>query len=376
MELSNFIRQHKEEISNEWIKYAQNHIKCTSEMELKEVTNDIKEMLDRIASDMETSQTDAQQELKSKGDKELKSSQTKAARTHGAQRMDFGFDIVELSSEFRALRASVLRLWTKKSREENWEAKFHDMVRFNEAIDEIWMISLMRFQEKIDKSKSLFLGVLGHDLRSPVFAISGVHSILKFSENLSKKEKEVLQVADFSLKRMTELINNLLELTEFRLGKGMSLEKNAVNLLKLCEDVVEELRLGNPEKEITLESKERIEGEWDASRLEQMMTNLITNALRHGDPDGVVKVNLSVEEKQAIVKVHNDGPPIPEDIRNKIFSYRFTRSNKSTRGEKSYGLGLYIVNEIVEGHQGKIEVKSTKEEGTTFIVKLPLRLES
>ncbi len=372
MELANFIRYHKEEITNEWIKYARENIKPTFEMQVEEVTDHIKDMLERIAEDMDTSQTNAEQEKKSKGNKALKSRETKAASEHGAQRVELGFDIMQLSSEFRALRASILRLWAEKIRAENWETDFHDMIRFNEAIDEAWMISLDHFQQKLDQSKNWFLGVLGHDLRNPISAVYGAQAILKLSQNLSEKEKGILQRSDFSLKRMTELINNLLEFTELNLGRGVVINRSLIDLSEHSEKIVQEIQLAYPKIDITIDTTDNIKGKWDASRLEQMMTNLITNAIHHGEPGSPVKVNLNSKEGQALFSVHNQGTPIPEGIKDKIFTDRFTNNNEDTTKEKNYGLGLYIVKEIVEGHEGKIELTSTQEEGTIFTVALPI----
>lgn len=373
MKLASFIRNHREEITQEWIRHAQENIDRAHLMKIVEVSDHIQQMLYRIADDMETCQTDDQQEEKSKGNKRLVNWESKAASDHGEQRLDFGFDFLQLSSEFRALRASVLRLWAAKSRKENWENDFYDMIRFNEAIDEIWMISLKHFQEKLDKSKNMFLGVLGHDLRNPIATVVGANSILKLSQNLSEKERSILQRSDSSIKRMTELINNLLELTELHLGTGMTIEKKHIDLGELTVKMVKELQLGYPQANLLMESYESVDGEWDVLRLEQMMTNLITNAVHHGEPGGAVKISLSALEDEAVFTVHNDGPPIPEEIKRKIFDGRFTRNN-GRAAEKNYGLGLFIVKEIVEGHQGKIELTSTEKEGTTFKVFLPRKI--
>jgi hypothetical protein len=373
MQLSAFIKEHKEEIINEWIKYAQDNIECTNTMDLDEVIDHIKGILTRIAEDMETPQTNDQQEEKSKGNKEMSSGDKEAATAHGEQRLDFGFNFMQLSSEFRALRASVLRLWSHKSRKENWETDYHDMIRFNEAIDEIWMISLDRFQTKLDENKNLFLGILGHDLRNPIATVKGANAILNLSENKTEREKKALNLSQSSLKRMTELIDNLLELTELRLGTGMTTKKSTYDLQEHTKKIVDELQLAYPEANILLDAPQPVEGEWDILRVEQMISNLIINAIRHGDSGGEVHVNIFEEKEKALLSVHNQGEPIPAEIRKKIFTGGFSGSNGKPGKEKSFGLGLLIVKEIVEGHEGKIDVQSNREEGTTFTVSLPLK---
>lgn len=374
MKFTDFIKSHEKEITDEWVKFAEENISGIKKLQPKEVRDHIKQMLDTIVKDMETKQTDAQQEKKSKGKKVMRSGESKAANQHGEQRADVGFDIMELSSEFRALRASILRLWETNSKTANLEVDFQDMIRFNETIDELWMISIKRFQLKVDESKNWFMGILGHDLRNPLAAISGVQSILKLSKNLSDKEKSLIGRSDSSVKRMAELINNLLELTNLRLGSGMTINKSSVDLSKQSEKIVQELQLGYPEAELIIETPGPVEGAWDVIRLDQLMTNLITNALRHGKPGGPVTVTITAKGKEAFFKVHNEGPPISEDIKEMISKGVFTKTKGDPEKKDSYGLGLYIIMKIVDGHKGKIKVKSTEKSGTTFIITLPRHL--
>lgn len=371
MKFAYFIKSHSEEIINEWVKFASDNIRGVSKLQPEEVRDHIKQMLERIVESMETAETDAQQEKKSKGNKIMQIGESEAANQHGEQRADVGFDLMELSSEFRALRASVLRLWEANSKEKKLETDFQEMIRFNEAIDELWMISLKRFDHKVEESKNWFMGILGHDLRNPLTAISGVQQILKLSANLSDKEKSLIRRSDSSVKRMTELINNLLELTNLRLGSGMSINKTPVDLSKQTEKIVQEIELSYPQAKINIETPGPVEGDWDVMRLDQLMTNLITNALRYGIPEIPVTVSIVAKGNNAFFKVHNEGPPVPEKIREMIASGIITKTKGDPARKDSYGLGLYIVKAIVDGHKGKIEVESNEKAGTTFTITLP-----
>lgn len=371
MKFTDFIKSHKEDITNEWVQFAQDNISNINKLQLEEVRDHILQMLERIVESMETSETDAQQEKKSKGNKVMLSGESNAANQHGEQRADVGFDIIELSSEFRALRATVLRLWEEHSKAEKVETDFQEMIRFNEVIDELWLISMERFQNKVDESKNWFMGILGHDLRNPLAAISGVQSILKLSDNLSEKEKSLLGRSRSSVKRMTELIDNLLELTNLRLGSGMTINKSPVDLSKQSEKIVQELQLSYPEAEIIIESPGPVQGKWDVIRLDQLMTNLITNALRHGKPGGPVTVSISAKGNDAFFEVHNEGPSVSEGIKEMISTGIFTKTKGDPRKKDSYGLGLYIIKQIVDSHKGQIKVTSNEESGTTFKITLP-----
>lgn len=371
MKLASFIKEHKEDIAEEWVVYARENIGVTANMDLVAVRDHVMEMLDRIADDMDSFQSKRQQKSKSEGHKPPVYIHDMPAKAHGSQRVEAGFDIVELSSEFRALRASVLRLWEKKIATSIDKNVFEDMIRFNEAIDEAWMHSMARFHTKVDESKNWFMGILGHDLRSPLSTISGAQQILALSSNLSDTEKGLVKRSESSVKRMEELINNLLELTNLRLGSGMNIKKATIDLTLQSEQIIQELMIAYPKAQLHLQSSDPVQGEWDRLRINQLITNLITNALRHGNPGGPVTVSISAEDDNASLAVHNEGRPIPENIQELIFSGMYTKSNGDHTQQTSYGLGLYIVKEIVNGHNGSIDLESTEENGTTFTILLP-----
>lgn len=376
MRLTSFIQEHKEQIAEEWVSYARENIDISSKMGLPAVRDHIIEMLDRIVEDMNTGQTDDQQTAKSKGHKPPVLRHDMPAREHGLQRVEAGFDVVELSSEFRALRASVLRLWEKEMTSPMDIEQVQDMIRFNEAIDEAWMHSMARFHTKVDEGKNWLIGVLGHDLRSPLTTISSAQQILARSSNLSDDEKGLVKRSEASLKRMEELINNLLELTSLQLGSGMTINKAPIDLTLQSEQIVQEFTVAYPLASFRLQSPGPVQGDWDRVRINQVLTNLITNALRHGRPGGPVTVTISAKDGNAVLSVHNEGNPIPEIIRNNLFSKSYRKKRQEHKKRDSYGLGLYIVKEIVDGHKGRIFLESTVEKGTTFSIILPRTAEN
>ncbi|MEG9328907.1 sensor histidine kinase [Salinimicrobium catena] len=371
MRLVPFIKKNKEEIADEWVEYARENISAADEKEVKQVKDHIIEMLESIAKDMEVSESNSEQEAKSKGNKEVKNIHATAAKEHGTQRVKMGFNIVELSSEFRALRASVLRLWSKEKSGESDEDQVHDIIRFNEAIDEAWIHSLKKFDSVVQESKNWFLSVLGHDLRSPLAAILGAQQVLGLSDKLTEKEKRILRRTEASAKSMKELINNLLELTNLRLGKGMTITRSSVDLSRQGEEIIQEFQLAYPESKFKFDSRGPVQGDWDRLRLKQVLTNLIANALRHGKAGGPVTLKISTKGKEAIFSVHNEGNPIPKDVQKQIFDGRFSMEQEPYGNENSYGLGLYIVKEIIKEHEGEIKLESSAKKGTTFTIVLP-----
>lgn len=369
MRLAPFIKKYKKEIAKEWVVYARENIGVTANMDLAEVRDHIMEMLDRIVEDMETSQTRGQQKSKSIGNKPSVVVHDMPAKDHGSQRVEEGFDIVELSSEFRALRASVLCLWEKRMTTAIDKEGFKDMIRFNEAIDEAWMHSMSRFYSMVDESRNWFVGVLGHDLRSPLSTILGAQQLLARSSNLSDNEKDLVKRSESSVRRMEELINNLLELTKLRLGSGMTIKKATTDLTLQSEQIIQEFMIAYPQVQLHLQSPGPVQGEWDGLRVNQVITNLIANALRHGKPGGPVTVFISAEDNNASLSVHNEGRPVPESLREMLATGMYTKSSENQ--QSSHGLGLYIVKEIVSGHNGTIDLESTEKTGTTFTMILP-----
>lgn len=371
MKLATFIKEHKEDIAREWVIYARENIGVTLKMDRDTVRDHIIEMLDRIAEDIATPQTDNEQKEKSRGHKLPVLLHDMAAKEHGAQRVEAGFDIVELSSEFRALRASVLRLWEYEMSTAVDKERFEEMIRFNEAIDEAWMHSMARFHTKVDESKNWFIGILGHDLRSPLTTILGVQQILAESSTLSNHERDLLRHSESSVKRMDELINNLLELTKLRLGSGMTINRTTTDLTLQSEQTMQEFMIAYPDAQLRLNSPGPVEGEWDRLRINQVLTNLLANAMRHGLAGGPVTITISAEKDNAYLSVHNEGSPIPESMRELIFTGLYTKRNENAHSQSSYGLGLYIVKEIVDGHNGSIDIESTAKKGTSFTITLP-----
>lgn len=369
--LVDFILNRKEEIADEWVEYATNNIHATLGMTDVGIRDHVIQILEYIAQDMESPQSGAEQKAKSRGKRTPDFLADKPARHHGEQRVDAGFDIVELSSEFRALRASVLRLWEDYHGKDFSDREMKEIIRFNEAIDEVWVHSLTKFHHKVNESKNWFMGVLGHDLRNPLNLISGVQQLLLESGNLNPEEKDLIKRSEASVRRMNELINNLLQLTKLRLGSGMNIDRSETNLAEECHHVVQEFRLIHPDTNFKLKNSKSVTGHWDNMRINQIITNLITNAMRHGQSGGPITITIHESGKHAILKVHNFGRPIPERICEFINADHFENDHHLADNGVEHGLGLYIIKEIIKGHDGEVAVESLEDAGTTFTVRLP-----
>jgi nitrogen-specific signal transduction histidine kinase len=370
MTLSEFIIANQDDIAEEWIEFAGKYILSAFEMNREELKDHVVDMLEAIAHDMKTDQTNQEQLNKSRGLRQVTSEDDVSALGHATQRLKSGFNLVQICSEFRALRASVLRLWEEKMQYGAHDISYHELVRFNEAIDEAWMKSVKYCHDKTEQSRHWLLAILGHDLRGPLSTLATAQGILEASPNLSKDEKQIIKTAKSGIKRMEVLISNLLELTELNLGTGIEIEKKQVSLDEKCSEIISEFQLAHPNINFRYKSPGNVKGEWDGVRLGQLIGNLLANAVEHGPANSPVTLTLSADAEKVRLSVHNEGNPIPVESQQKIFEglYKLTDDSDKNTG---HGIGLYVVNEITKAHGGNIILVSNEKEGTTFTIELP-----
>jgi signal transduction histidine kinase len=250
-----------------------------------------------------------------------------------------------------------------------------DITRFNEAIDQALAESVGRYSQAVSESQHIFLGILGHDLRTPLGVINMASELLLRDDGLDCRHKKVASRIFTSVERANGIVESLLDFTRSHLGGGIPVFPEPADLALVCRNIVEEVRAHHPERVILFESAGELGGEWDAARMEQVFCNLIENAVQHGDGAEVVTVSLASGDNRIAFSVHNQGEPIAEADLASIFNpmSRHSRFASNERDPSSgLGLGLYISHEIVVAHGGKIEVESTPEKGTTFLVNLPL----
>jgi phosphoserine phosphatase RsbU/P len=216
-----------------------------------------------------------------------------------------------------------------------------------------------------------FIAVLGHDLRNPLAAISAGARILQRSGALQEhKELRVLDMINTTVTRMSDLIDNVLDFARGRLGGGITLSRDANRPLEpVLEQVVDELRTASPQRviETSFEITERVN--CDRTRVGQLASNLIGNALTHGAPDQPVRVGAKTEGGQFKLWVANAGDPIPPAAMEKLFEPFFRGDVRDSR--QGLGLGLHIASQIAQAHGGRIDVTSTPDE-TRFVFTMEL----
>jgi signal transduction histidine kinase len=373
MSLSDYITDNMELLLEEWEQAARAIKPPHIVLDKEELRDWAHEMLLAIAEEMERSspvQVD-EREIREPG---TSARLSESAHAHALERLGQGFNLTEITQEFCAFRATVARRWTGEMGEADRDA-IDELVRFNEAVDQALIDSLDRFSTRLERARDLFIGALGHDLRSPLAAItSAAELLLVAADRLENQQMKAVVRLRNSATRMRRMIGNLLDFTRTRLGGALPLLASTTDVGKTCEEIVAELGAYNPERDLRLKLSGDLTGTWDQTRLEDALSNLISNALKHGRGDGPVTIQARGEADEVVVRIHNEGDPIPREMQKVIFDPLVcgqARAGAQRRSDDGLGLGLYITNEIIQAHGGRIELTSTRQAGTIFEVRLP-----
>jgi signal transduction histidine kinase len=200
--------------------------------------------------------------------------------------------VVQLVSEYRALRSSVLTLWAADVGQIE-ATHMVDVTRFNEAVDQALAESVARYEFMVKQSQNMFLAILGHDLRNPLGTVVTGSSFLMQAVDIPPKYVLVATRMFNSAKRMSKLINDLIDFTRTHLGPGIPIRVKQSSLVAVCEEVVNELRTFHPEQLIELQVPPQLDAIFDDSRIAQVLSNLIGNAIQYGSVDTPVTVHLT-----------------------------------------------------------------------------------
>lgn len=214
------------------------------------------------------------------------------------------------------------------------------------------------------------MGILGHDLRNPLSTITLSDGLLLRRQDLPQEARDHVLRIRRAADRMGEMIETLLDFTRARFMGKIPIKAVATDLAEIVRGVVDELRAAWPNAAIELEVHGDPKGRWDPARMAQMLSNLAGNAITYGEPGTPVLITIDGERDDVILKIKNDGPPIPPALIGVLFE-PFRRGVPEDRSPRGLGLGLYIVQRIVQAHGGAIDVESQATAGTTFTVRLP-----
>jgi PAS domain S-box-containing protein len=225
---------------------------------------------------------------------------------------------------------------------------------------------------RVEEARDQFIGILGHDLRNPLASIVASTGLLG---SLPEPHARTVARVVRSAHRIEALVRDLLDFSHGRFGGGIPIAPRPCDLRLICEEGVEEIKQVYATRTIRFSGTGDLRGEWDPDRIEQVVSNLLGNAVVHGE-DPIV-VTSHGEDEVVVTSVHNEGAPIPDSLMPTLFE-PFTKATEDMQdrpdSRQGLGLGLYIAHEIVRAHGGTLVVSSVVYAGTTFMFTLPRRV--
>jgi len=376
--LADFILANVEPILEQWEAFARSVWPAGATADVAEVRDDAEHLLRETAIDMRSGQTSVERAGKSNG------------------RAASGFDLEAVIAEHRALRASVLRLWRESDPTPDLR-DVDDLTRFNESVDQSLAHAVRSHVQQVERDRVLalaneqasrkeaeaanrandmFLTMLSHEMRTPLNAIGLWLSILRQEHVEEKYRQEGLDVIERNTRAQVQLIEDVLDLSRIASGK-LRMNIGACELSDVITAGVSAVRPAAEARGITINVQldpSASDASCDGVRIQQVVSNLVSNAVKFTPKGGRVDVALSREQSSIRIQVSDDGQGISAELLPLVFD-RFRQADSSTRRRLSgLGLELSVVKHVVEAHGGTVEATSPGEgKGSTFTVRLPIR---
>lgn len=368
MTLANFIATQMHTILLEWEAFARSLETpgAPSQLTLRDHAQLI---LEDIARDIGTRQDPAQQYEKSQG--LAPDPDDSAASVHGAQRQASHFSLPQVGAEFRALRATVLRLWLPQMARME-PADINDMVRFNEAIDQALAESTSTYCARADQARELFLSVLSHDLRAPLSTLSMTGQLLAHPGNAPDKVQQLAQRIQRGSLQMGHMVDDLLGYTRAQLGSGMPVTRQPADVAAICHAAIAAVAAPQPHRAIELRATGRPTAKVDAVLLRQMCGNLLLHAAQSGAEKALIEAHCGAEALS--IRVTHGGAVLDAAALARLFEPLQQGPDSPAGDERAHarlGLGLFVAREIARAHGGDIAVVSDAE-GTRYTARLAL----
>lgn len=369
LRLSTFIKANIEPILAQWEAFARS-LQPGRLMTVAALRDDAVRLLRFIAADIDTSQSQAEQRNKSfgRGARFPNGTET-AAHEHGRARAVDHFTFAEMVSEYRALRAAVTGMWLEAT-DVNSESVIQ-LVRFNEAIDQILAESVVRFTATLEREADLFNASIAHDLRNPLNAIVSSSELLSHSTLLPDAERGTAKRIARSATRMAGMLTELQEFSRSRLGGLPELSLEQANISEICREVIAEIAAADGTSTLQFVESGDTAAVVDRNRIGELISNLLGNAVQHGSQFGTIAISAQGDQQRVRIEVHNEGPAIDVVHLKDIFEPLHRAAPETPRNRGSLGLGLYIVRRIALAHGGSVSVTSTEADGTRFVVLVP-----
>jgi signal transduction histidine kinase len=379
MRLSDFIRTHSEEIAKEWEAFARTCSPSAAKLNVDQLRDHILPLLRFVADDMDAPQTGFEQSEKAQGRQPPAKVEASEAEQHAALRIIDGFTVDQVIGEFRALRASILRLWIKH-RSADIQADPTQITRFNESIDQMVSESVGRHghlesqAREYSTGRDAFLATLSHELRGPLAAIvNGVH-IVKITGATNGSLAPVAAMMTRQAQHLRRLLDDLLDLARISRNR-LSITCVPTDIRQCVQDAVDAncegltqgthiLKLDIPEAPLV--------GQIDCTRVVQVISILLNNAVKYSPAGSRIDVSLTRDAGYALISVRDEGIGIAAEMLSRIFD-AFYVTHENNLAKHGLGIGLWLARRLVEMHEGTIVAKSEgPTRGAEFCAAIPL----
>ena len=368
MQLSTFIVAGLDTLVEQWQAFGRAAAPSLSRSETAELRGCLKGVLLAIARDMERDDAGARRQATATAD-------SLPSIRHGRLRHQHGIGVGQLVEEFGSLRATVLTRWYFSGARKDSGSVLHQSLRFNQAVDAALRDSAEGFTQALAAARDAYLFTLAQDLRHPLSAIHVASAVLARPDFGPETRRNPARRVRAALTQMDGLISDLLEYTRRRSAPGMPVDQSSCDLRHVCEAAIESVGTSHPARTFQLAMAGDLVLCADAPRVQQALSNLLHNAIQHGDAQSVIKLDADADEAGASLSVWNAGRAIPEASLDAIFEpwVRAPRDASAApdRLPASLGLGLFIAREIAVAHGGNITAISSAVGGTRFTIRLP-----
>jgi signal transduction histidine kinase len=275
------------------------------------------------------------------------------------------------------IRSLVKKNYNIEQNERTSSDQLNDLSRLNNELVNLQreMAKKNAELERLNELKNQFLGMAAHDLRNPLGIIMSFAEFLEdeTKDTLSAEHRKFLHIINTSAEFLLKMIEDLLDISKIESGK-LSLNRELTDLIELAEKNITLNNALSAKKDISIQlnyNKKPLILNIDPQKMEQVLNNLLTNAVKFSHPGSTVYLTVTDKTKSVQVEVRDEGVGIPPDKTETVFQPFGKASSTGTAGEKSTGLGLFIVKNIIEGHHGTIAVESEPEKGSRFYFELP-----
>lgn len=354
-EVSEFVRRRADTIIRTWMARITREVPETRAMNRPALLDHLPEFLPALASWIDGDLAGARRGFE------------RLAEGHALQRLGHGITLEGLTEEYAVLREVLLE---EIRAVPSTDQVRDDLIRLNLGMDKAVNEAVQRYARRRDEIRERFIGILGHDLRNPLSAIAMAAEAILHDEDAPPRYLTLGARIVRGTSRMQEMVEQLLAFAQGHLGGGIPAEPVPCDLGDLARAAFDEATAAFPDRDIRLAATGDLRGSWDPARVHQALSNLIGNAIAHGDDPVELAVRADGDD-HVISEVTNRGAPIPRDALPTLFD-PFRRFVDDTRPRRAgLGLGLFIVNQIALAHGTTIDVASDAETGTKFTLRWP-----